>query len=64
MGRNNPVRRTKSVAAVIAIVLLTSACGAKSGTTTNPSAGNNSGPHKKGGTVTIANTQGQTWTCQ
>ncbi len=58
------MRRTKSVAAVLAIMLFTTACGAKSNTTTSPSGNASATSHKKGGTVTIANTQGQTWTCQ
>ena len=45
-------------------MLFTTACGAKSNTTTSPSGNASATSHKKGGTVTIANTQGQTWTCQ
>src|SRR5438034_6316686 len=61
------MRRTKTVAivAVIALSLLTAACGTKKN---NDTTGNASEPaktsYKKGGTVTISNEQGQTWPCQ
>src|SRR5256714_3700192 len=61
------MRRTKTVAvvAVIALSLLTAACGTKKN---NDTTSNASEPaktsYKKGGTVTIVNVQGQTWTCQ
>jgi peptide/nickel transport system substrate-binding protein len=63
------LRRTGGIAAVLALLLVASACtgSAKKKTTPPPSSpgvsGSQSG-HKQGGTVTIANVQGQTWTCQ
>ncbi|HEV2344389.1 MAG TPA: ABC transporter substrate-binding protein [Actinocrinis sp.] len=63
------MRRTGLLAAVTAICLVASACSS----TQHKSAGGSStggggtasqnGPHKQGGTVTISNEQGQTWTC-
>jgi peptide/nickel transport system substrate-binding protein len=57
------MRRTTALVVVAALSLFTAACGKSGGTTTSssPSAPANIKP---GGTVTIANTQGQTWTCQ
>jgi peptide/nickel transport system substrate-binding protein len=65
----NRTRRIGTVlAAALVVALVAAACGSaakkpsansSSGTTGAPA-----GPHKRGGTVTIANVQGQTWTCQ
>lgn len=57
------MRRTTALVVVAALSLFTAACGKSGGGSTTPSA---SPPAniKPGGTVTIANTQGQTWTCQ
>src|ERR1700751_5818609 len=66
----NRLRRTSSLVAVTVVLALgVSACtgsGAKKPTGGGSSNGGTtqSGPHKQGGTVTIANVQGQTWTCQ
>jgi peptide/nickel transport system substrate-binding protein len=60
------MRRTTAVAVVIALSLLTAACGTKN-KTTNPNSSASAATetsHKKGGTVTISNAQGQTWPCQ
>jgi peptide/nickel transport system substrate-binding protein len=63
------MKRTKLLAVVAALGLAVSACSSTqhkdsgSGSGGGSSASDN-GPHKKGGTVTIANEQGQTWTCQ
>jgi peptide/nickel transport system substrate-binding protein len=63
------LRRTGGIAAAIALLLVGSACtgSAKKKSTAPPSSpggtSSQSG-HKQGGTVTIANVQGQTWTCQ
>jgi peptide/nickel transport system substrate-binding protein len=61
------MRRTKSLAAVVALSLLITGCGSsKSASSTPSAAGTNTAKssYKKGGTVTISNEQGQTWTCQ
>jgi len=60
------MRRTKALAVVTAaaLALLTAACGSKTNSSSGGSSDDNSTTHKKGGTVTIANVQGQTWTCQ
>jgi len=61
------MRRTKTVAvvAVIALSLLTAACGTKKNDNTTSNASEPAKTsYKKGGTVTIVNVQGQTWTCQ
>jgi peptide/nickel transport system substrate-binding protein len=57
------MRRNKAIAIIAMVGLLAvSAC------TKSPAPSQSTGPkqssYKKGGTVTIANTQGQTWTCQ
>ncbi len=59
------MRRTRSLAAVMVLSLLMAACGSSKDTSTTPSPGVKSGQtsYKKGGTVTIANVQGQTWPC-
>jgi peptide/nickel transport system substrate-binding protein len=61
------MRRNKSLIALVALTAVLSACSAKSTTTTTSTgddASGTDGPHKQGGTVTIANTGGQTWPCQ
>jgi len=64
------MRRSKSLIALIALTTVLTACssGSKTPTTSNSAsdadAGGTAGPHKKGGTVTISNEQGQTWPCQ
>jgi peptide/nickel transport system substrate-binding protein len=63
------MRRSKSLIALIALTTVLTACsgGTKSTTSNSASdadAGGTAGPHKKGGTVTISNEQGQTWPCQ
>ena len=62
------MRRTKLLAVAVAIGLAMSACSSTKTTNggSNPSNSNvvDNGPHKKGGTVTISNEQGQTWPCQ
>jgi peptide/nickel transport system substrate-binding protein len=66
------MRPTKSIVAVLAVGLLVAAC---TSATKKKSATQSTGPvvheisngkavHKQGGTVTISNEQGQTWTCQ
>jgi peptide/nickel transport system substrate-binding protein len=61
------MKRAKLLAVVAAIGLAATACSStqhkSSGSGSSPAASDN-GPHKQGGTVTIANEQGQTWTCQ
>ena len=66
------MRRTKTAAVAIALSLAVTAC-SSSTPKANSSTGTNAGKegsstdpanHKQGGTVTIANEQGQTWTCQ
>jgi peptide/nickel transport system substrate-binding protein len=62
------MRRTKSLIALVAVSTILAACGGGN-TDKNPSASDTAaagtdGPHKKGGTVTIANVAGQTWPCQ
>lgn len=60
------MKRAKLLAAVAAIGLAATACSStqhkNSGSGASSVAAN--GPHKKGGTVTISNEQGQTWPCQ
>jgi len=60
------MKRAKLLAAVAAIGLAATACSSTQhkNSGSGSSAVSDSGPHKKGGTVTIANEQGQTWTCQ
>jgi len=64
--RPGPIRL---LAAAAAICVVASACsstqhkGSASGPASGGSAASDNGPHKKGGTVTISNEQGQTWTC-
>ena len=62
------MRRSKSLIAVAALSVVLSACSGSTKPTTSASADQNAsgtdGPHKQGGTVTIANTAGQTWPCQ
>jgi peptide/nickel transport system substrate-binding protein len=70
----NRLRRTRTATALavigVTVALIVSACGSaakKPSATGSPGNGNGTGqagPHKRGGTVTIANVQGQTWTCQ
>ena len=66
--------RITFAAVALSVTLLAAACSGS--TTTNSSTGNGTGTgaregsstekasHKQGGSLTIANTQGQTWTCQ
>jgi peptide/nickel transport system substrate-binding protein len=60
------MRRTRNFVALIALSLLVTACGSTPKTSGSSASDNDTsnGPHKKGGTVTIANVAGQTWTCQ
>ena len=60
------MRHRKGLIAVLAAGLVLTACSGKSSstTTTGDNAAGTDGPHKQGGTVTIANTAGQTWPCQ
>ncbi|GAA5190344.1 ABC transporter substrate-binding protein [Rugosimonospora acidiphila] len=63
------MRRTKTLAVIMVAGLLLTACGSNStpshnSTTTNSTPDDINAPRKKGGTVTISNEQGQTWTCQ
>jgi peptide/nickel transport system substrate-binding protein len=64
----NRSRRTRALVAVLAVALAAGACtgSAKKRSTAAPSGGGSSGAvqPKRGGTVTISNEQGQTWTCQ
>jgi peptide/nickel transport system substrate-binding protein len=60
------MRRTKSLIALVAVSTILAACsGGKtnSGAASDTAAAGTSGPHKKGGTVTVANVAGQTWPC-
>jgi peptide/nickel transport system substrate-binding protein len=63
-------RNTALIALATTATLLLGACSGSNKPSTaasNPAAdqaaGGTSGPHKKGGTVTISNEQGQTWPC-
>jgi peptide/nickel transport system substrate-binding protein len=65
------MRTVKGLAAAAIFCLLVTACGGGdkpvggASSSGSSSGGNNgAGAHKKGGTVTIANVGGQTWTCQ
>jgi peptide/nickel transport system substrate-binding protein len=73
------MRTTKIAAALVAVGVLAAACTSSSNTKASPSSGGGGGAssavasqgssvgqaaYKKGGTVTISNEQGQTWTCQ
>jgi len=72
------MRRTKTIAAaVVSLSLLAAACTSATKKATSSSAANNpsgsvstqpgstaKASHKQGGTVTIVNVQGQTWSCQ
>jgi peptide/nickel transport system substrate-binding protein len=60
------MKGTKLVAAAAAAVLAVAGCSSTQhkGSASGGSTASDNGPHKKGGTVTIANEQGQTWTCQ
>ena len=61
------MKGTKLVAVAAAAVLAVAGCSStqhKGGSASGGSTASDNGPHKKGGTVTIANEQGQTWTCQ
>jgi peptide/nickel transport system substrate-binding protein len=64
------MRRTKTAVVAIALTLAVTACGSS---TTKPSSNSTASTegsstdkanHKQGGTVTIVNVAGQTWTCQ
>jgi peptide/nickel transport system substrate-binding protein len=64
------MRRTPFLAVALAIGLAVTACSSTkhvtpgTSTSSTAAAGPDNGPHKKGGTVTISNEQGQTWPCQ
>jgi peptide/nickel transport system substrate-binding protein len=59
------MRRSKTLAVLVAVGMLVTACGSEDKPSANPtSTGGAATTHKQGGTVTIANVQGQTWTCQ
>ena len=72
------MRRTKTIAAAaVSLCLLAAACTSATKKATSSSAANNpsgsvstqpgsteKASHKQGGTVTIVNVQGQTWSCQ
>lgn len=59
------MRRTKALAVIVALGLALTACGSPKTKTTGSNATDDiNAPRKQGGTVTIANEQGQTWTCQ
>ncbi|HEV3172611.1 MAG TPA: ABC transporter substrate-binding protein [Actinocrinis sp.] len=60
------MKGTKLVAVAAAAVLAVAGCSSTQhkGSASGGSTVSDNGPHKKGGTVTIANEQGQTWTCQ
>ncbi|HEY2673923.1 MAG TPA: ABC transporter substrate-binding protein, partial [Rugosimonospora sp.] len=60
------MRRTRTLAVIVALGLLVTACGSPKTTTSGGSGATDdiNAPRKQGGTVTIANEQGQTWTCQ
>ncbi|MBO0868311.1 MAG: ABC transporter substrate-binding protein [Micromonosporaceae bacterium] len=58
------MRRSRTLAVLIAASMLMTACGSKDNPSASATAGGAATTHKQGGTVTIANVQGQTWTCQ
>lgn len=58
------MRRTTALVVVAALSLFTAACGKSNNTPTNNTSASTPANIKPGGTVTIANTQGQTWSCQ
>ena len=65
------MRRSKALIALITLSTALTACSNSSKPDTSASnpasdadAGGTPGPHKKGGTVTISNEQGQTWPCR
>jgi peptide/nickel transport system substrate-binding protein len=58
------MRRSRAIAVLFVAGLIMTACGSKTQTSTNTTSGDAATTHKQGGTVTIANEQGQTWTCQ
>src|SRR5215470_4182005 len=59
------MRRSRTLAVLVAVGMLMTACGSNDKPSTNPTAGGGAATtHKQGGTVTISNEQGQTWTCQ
>ena len=61
------MRRSKSLIAVAALSMVLAACSSAkttTDTTSDKTASGTDGPHKQGGTVTIANVGGQTWPCQ
>ena len=61
------MRRTKALTALVAFSLALTACGSSKSTGNSSDASADANPsasHKQGGTVTISNEQGQTWTCQ
>ena len=64
----NRSRRTRVLVAVVAVALAAAGCtgSAKKRNTaaTNTTGASGAGAPKRGGTVTISNEQGQTWTCQ
>jgi peptide/nickel transport system substrate-binding protein len=66
------MRRSTTLAAAMSFALLVAACsgsdtttsGSTPDSTSKEASSTDKATHKQGGTVTIANTQGQTWTCQ
>jgi len=58
------MRRKTALVVVTALSLLTAACGKSTTGTNTATPAPTKSSYKQGGTVTIANTQGQTWTCQ
>jgi peptide/nickel transport system substrate-binding protein len=64
MNRSRAIRIVTAVVAVATVALAGCTGSAKKRETTAPSgSGQNDGTPKQGGTVTISNEQGQTWTC-
>jgi peptide/nickel transport system substrate-binding protein len=58
------MRRSKTIAVLIALGLVLTACQSKGTPSSNSTTDTASTTHKQGGTVTISNEQGQTWPCQ
>jgi peptide/nickel transport system substrate-binding protein len=58
------MRRSKTIAVLIALGLALTACQSKGTPSSNSTATGTATTHKQGGTVTISNEQGQTWPCQ
>jgi peptide/nickel transport system substrate-binding protein len=58
------MRRSKTIAVLMTLGMLLAACGSRTAKTNSTPTSGAETTHKQGGTVTIANEQGQTWTCQ